>query len=87
MEFMAQLLGKFLSYNCKKIEMPVAFDTLRVGKKYLIRNYGEVNKVEVMERTSEGDFILKDLLTLERSKLTDFIKYGKGKDFDLYEIR
>jgi hypothetical protein len=66
--------------------MPIAFDTLRVGKRYLIRNYGEVNRVEVLERTAEGDFIVKDLLTLEKYKLSDFTKYGKSKDFDLFEI-
>ena len=66
--------------------MPIAIDTLRVGKKYLIKNYGEVNRVEVMERTNEGDFVVKDLLTLERSMLSDWIKYGKSKDFDLFEI-
>jgi len=66
--------------------MPIGFDTLRVGKKYLIRNYGEVNRVEVLERTAEGDFIVKDLLSLERYKLSDIVKYGKSKDFDLFEI-
>jgi hypothetical protein len=67
--------------------MAIAFDTLRVGKRYLIRNFGEVNKVEVMERTAEGDFVVKDLLTLERFRLSEITRYGRSKDFDLYEIR
>jgi hypothetical protein len=67
--------------------MAIAFDTLRVGKRYVIRNYGEVNKVEVMERTAEGDFLVKDLLTLEKFRLSEITRYGKSRDFDLYEIR
>jgi hypothetical protein len=66
--------------------MPIAIDTLRVGKRYLIKNYGEINKVEVMERTAEGDFIVKDLLTLEKFRLSEITRYGKSKDYDLYEI-
>lgn len=66
--------------------MAIAFDTLRVGKRYIIRNYGETNKVEVLERTSEGDFVVKDLLTLEKYKISEIIKYGRSKDFDLQEL-
>ncbi|HYG38843.1 MAG TPA: hypothetical protein VD908_09495 [Cytophagales bacterium] len=66
--------------------MAIAFDTLRVGKKYMIKNYGETNRVEVVERTSEGDFVVKDLLTLEKYKISEIIKYGRSKDFDLQEL-
>lgn len=66
--------------------MAIAFDTLRVGKKYIIKNYGETNRVEVVERTSEGDFVVKDLLTLEKYKISEIIKYGRSKDFDLQEL-
>jgi len=71
----------------EKRPMAIAFDTLRVGKKYLVKNYGEVNRVEVVERTAEGDFIVKDLLTLEKFSLSEITQYGMSKDFDLFEIR
>ncbi len=67
--------------------MSIAFDTLRVGKRYLINNYGEISRFEIMERTAEGDFIIKDLISLERYRLSDLVRYGKSKDFDLLEIR
>ncbi len=66
--------------------MAVAIDTLRVGRKYFLRNYGEVARFEVIERTNENDFVIKDLLTLEKDRLSEFTKYGKGKDYDLFEI-
>jgi len=39
----------------------------------------------VLDVKGNGDFKLKDLNTLEIFHLNDVIRYGKGKDFDLYE--
>jgi hypothetical protein len=33
-----------------------------------------------------GDFRVKDLLTLERYRLKELINYGKGNDFLLEEV-
>jgi hypothetical protein len=63
----------------------ISFDVLRAGKKYRLVNYGETHDFVIEQILSDGDFRVKDLLTLERYKLKDLIKYGKGKDFSLEE--
>ncbi|MFL5729601.1 MAG: hypothetical protein ACJ75J_08970 [Cytophagaceae bacterium] len=65
--------------------MAMSFDSLRVGKKYILKNLGEKNVFTVQERKSNDDFIVKDVYTLEVYSLQDLVRYGKGKDFDLYE--
>jgi hypothetical protein len=67
--------------------MAMSFDSLRVGKKYVLKNLGEKNEFIVQDRTNSDEFIVKDIYTLEVYSLNDLIKYGKGKDYDLYEIR
>jgi len=64
----------------------LAFGSLRVGSKYKLTNYGDTNEFIIEKVLSHGDFAVKDLLTLERYKLKDLIKYGKGKDFEIREI-
>jgi hypothetical protein len=64
----------------------LAFDVLRTGKRYRLRNFGEVHEFEIENILSNGDFRVKDILTLERYYLRDLIKYGKGNDFLLEEI-
>jgi hypothetical protein len=63
----------------------ISFDVLRAGKKYRLVNYGETHDFVIEQILSDGDFRVKDLLTLERYKLKDLIKYGKGKDYSLEE--
>jgi hypothetical protein len=65
--------------------MAMSFDSLRVGKKYILKNLGERNEFQVQERKNNDDFIVKDIYSLEIYNLKDLIKYGKGKDYDLYE--
>lgn len=64
----------------------VYFNAMRVGKKYFLINYGEKFEFEVMKRLSEEDFVLKDINTLEHYKLSEFIAFGKGSDFEIREI-
>jgi hypothetical protein len=64
----------------------LSFDVLRTGKKYRIVNYGESHEFVIENILANGDFIVKDLLTLERYRLKDLIKYGRGADFLLEEI-
>jgi hypothetical protein len=64
----------------------LSFDVLRVGKKYRLINYGDTYEFEIERILVNGDFNVKDLLTLERYKLKDTIKFGKGNDFELREI-
>ena len=66
--------------------MPLSLDNIRIGKKYHLKNYGETAEFIAEERKSENDFLVKDLNSLEIYRLKDLIKYGLGKDFDLYEI-
>lgn len=64
----------------------LSFDVLRVGKRYRLVNYGDKYEFIIESITAGGDFNVKDLLTLERFRLKDVIKFGKGKDFEIREI-
>jgi len=64
----------------------LSFDVLHVGKKYKLINYGDKYEFEVERILSNGDFAVKDLITLERYKLNDTYKFGKGKDFELRDL-
>ncbi len=64
----------------------LAFSSLRVGKKYRIINFGDTNEFEIEKILGYNDFAIKDLLTLERYRLHDLYKFGKGKDFEIREL-
>ena len=66
--------------------MPISFDTIRTGKRYFLRNYGEESKFEVLDIMANGDFKVKDLMSLEVFLLSDLVRYGKGGDYELQEI-
>jgi len=59
----------------------LSFDVLRTGKKYRLINFGEEHEFIIENILVNGDFKVKDLLTLERYHLKELIRYGKGKDF------
>ncbi len=64
----------------------LSFDVLRVGKKYRLVNFGDTYEFEIERILTNGDFKVKDLLTLERYMLKDTIKFGKGKDFEIRDL-
>jgi hypothetical protein len=64
----------------------LSFDVLRVGKKYKLINFGEVNEFVVEYILANGDFNVKNIHTLERYLLKDLIKYGKGNDFEIRDL-
>ena len=64
----------------------LSFDVLRVGKKYRLINFGDKYEFEVEQILVNGDFRVKDVHTLERYRLKDTIKFGKGRDFEIREI-
>lgn len=66
--------------------MSMSFDNIRIGKKYCIKNFGETFEFTVEKRKSENDFFIKDLYTLETNSLKELVKYGKGNDFDFFQI-
>lgn len=59
---------------------------LRTGKKYRLINFGEKHEFIIESVLPNGDFKVKDLLTLERYYLKELIRYGEGKDYLLEEI-
>jgi hypothetical protein len=67
--------------------MPISFNSIRIGKKYYLTNYGEESSFEVLEWLGGDNYKLKDLESLEIYNLNDLIKYGKSEDFDIYELR
>jgi hypothetical protein len=64
----------------------LSFDVLRTGKKYRLINFGEEHEFVIENILGNGDFKVKDLLTLERYHLKELIRYGKGKDFLLESL-
>jgi len=66
--------------------MALSFENIRVGKKYILKNYGEKALFQVLEKTADNDFRVKDLQTLEYYMISDLIRYGKGNDYDFYEL-
>ena len=74
-------------YTNRYFRMPLAIDNIRVGRVYRLVNYGEIRFLEVMERTGRENFKVKDLDTLEFYELEELLRWGKGKDYDLDEIR
>ena len=64
----------------------LSLDVLRVGKKYRLINYGDRYEFQIESALLNHDFKVKDLHTLERYKIKDLIKFGKGKDFEIREI-
>ena len=65
----------------------LSFNVLRFGKKYRITNFGEKHDFEIVNILDNGDFRVKDLLTLEQYFLKELFSQGKGKDFFLEEIK
>jgi hypothetical protein len=66
--------------------MSISFDTMRVGKKYYLINHGERHDFFVIEKLNNQNFKLKDIYTLEIYELEDLIRFGRGKDYELYEL-
>lgn len=66
--------------------MAIALDNLRVGRKYLLVNLGEVRKIEILDRIGGNNFKIKDLETLEYYTIEELLRWGKGKDYELEEL-
>ena len=58
--------------------MAISTETIRIGKKYRLINWGEKNDFEILEILINGDFRVKDLNSLEIYLMNDLVKYGKG---------
>jgi hypothetical protein len=66
--------------------MGLSLNVLRTGKKYRLINHGESHDFVVENVLENGDFRVKDLITLESFYLRELIQYGLGQDYDLQEI-
>lgn len=66
--------------------MPIALENLRVGRKYQLKNMGEVRNLEIVARLRGTDFKVKDLDTLEYYTIEELLRWGIGKDYDLDEL-
>lgn len=65
----------------------LSFDVLRVGKKYRLINFEDRYEFMIEQILMNGDFLVKDLNTMERYHLKDHtIKFGKGKDFEIRDL-
>jgi hypothetical protein len=66
--------------------MAISLNTIRTGKKYFFRNFGEERIFQVMRILSDYDFKLKDLNSLEIYTFSELIQFGKGRDYELMEL-
>jgi hypothetical protein len=66
--------------------MPLSFESMRVGQKYVLVNHREVSEFTVEEILPGNNYLLKDLHTLEKYTIKDLIRFGKFDDFDLNEL-
>lgn len=64
----------------------LAINAMRVGWRYRLINFGEVYEFETIKKTTNDDFLLKDIHTLEQYNLNDLVKFGRGKDFEIREL-
>lgn len=67
--------------------MAMALTNLRVGRVYRLVNMGEERFIEIMAYINDENFKVKDLATLEFYTIEELLRWGKGKDYDLDEIR
>ncbi len=70
----------------KPASLTMSLDNLRVGKHYRLLNYGEASEFEVLEVLEDGDFRVKDLLSLDEYRLSKLVEYGTSDDFDIEEL-
>jgi len=68
--------------HSSKSVIQASFNTIRVGKRYKLINYGETTVFEVLEIIDDNDCIVKTIDTMETFHLNDLVKFGKGSDFD-----
>ncbi|WP_109830703.1 hypothetical protein [Reichenbachiella versicolor] len=66
--------------------MSIAFNNIRTHKNYVLTNYGEKFEFTVLQITSDKEFLLRDLHTLEYYKMSELISQGRGADFSIWEI-
>ena len=64
-----------------------SFETLRVGKKYRVQNFGDIYEFEILRRLSDLNYLVKDVHTLETYELEEIIRWGTGNDFTVDELR
>lgn len=64
----------------------LSLDVLRVGKRYRVINFGDRHDVEIEEKITDGDFRVKDIHTLERYRLSEIYRFGKGNDFEIRDL-
>jgi hypothetical protein len=49
-------------------------------------NYGEETAFELIRIQNRDDYIVMDLNSREKFNLKKLTEYGKGKDYDLFEL-
>lgn len=66
--------------------MGISLDTVRVGKRYKLINNGDITEFQVLEKLSESNFLIKDLVNLDIYEFDSLVQFGKGRDYELDEI-
>ncbi len=64
----------------------LAFNSMRVGHRYRLINYGETYEFTTILALTKDNFLLKDLHTLEEYELVNLHQFGKGSDFEIREL-
>ncbi|MDZ7608204.1 MAG: hypothetical protein U5K79_22080 [Cyclobacteriaceae bacterium] len=61
-------------------------DTMRIGKRYCVINYGEMTTFRVLSAEGINDFAIKDIHSLEIYRFSSLTAYGQGEDYELFEL-
>lgn len=79
--------GLFVWHTLSKaLGMNPIFQNLRVGRHYVLLNYGERTEFKVLRKLSDTNYLAQNTLTLERFELASLVEFGVGKDFQIVEI-
>jgi hypothetical protein len=65
----------------------ISFDNIRVGSRYRLINYGERYEFVVDKNLGSNNYRFKDIHSLEYYELNDLIRFGKGNDFEIRDLR
>ena len=75
-----------MKMNNGKSQLHASFNTIRVGQRYRLTNFGDIYTFEVLEMLSNENYIIRSLDTLETFQLNDIVKFGRGQDFNFEEV-
>jgi hypothetical protein len=66
--------------------MSISVESVRVGKKYFLKNNREYHEFKILKAAKKNDFVCEDLSTMENYLLSELTAYGIGRDYEFFEL-